>query len=101
LPVDVTFVVEQLVIDSGGTLDSMTTTYRTYTGASQLARMQALINSGRNGGTWSGPGITSSSARNNPQHNTTLGAMEATDYKSIYGASATFTAKPSTTPPCS
>jgi hypothetical protein len=61
-----------------------------YSGASQLAAIQALINAGRAGGAWTGNGITSTSAKNNPAHNTTLGAMEATDYKSIYGPSATF-----------
>jgi hypothetical protein len=61
-----------------------------YTGSSPLASIQSLINGARAGGTWTGAGITSTSARNNPAHNTTLGAMEATDYKSVYGASATF-----------
>jgi hypothetical protein len=62
-----------------------------YTGASQLAAVQALINSARSGGTWlGGGGITSSAARNNPAHNTTLGAMEASDFKFLYGAAATF-----------
>jgi len=45
---------------------------------------------GRANGSWTGSGITSTSAKNNPSHNTTLGAMEASDYKSIYGANATF-----------
>jgi hypothetical protein len=61
-----------------------------YTGASPLASIQSLINSARAGGAWTGSGITSGSARNNPAHNTTLGAMEATDYKSVYGPSALF-----------
>jgi parallel beta-helix repeat protein len=61
-----------------------------YSGASQLAAIQALINAGRAGGAWTGNGITSTAARNNAQHNTTLGAMEATDYQSIYGPGATF-----------
>ena len=62
-----------------------------YTGASQLAAVQALINQVRAGGAWNGAfGIHSWTARDNPQHSTTLGAMEATDYKSIYGAGAAF-----------
>jgi hypothetical protein len=61
-----------------------------YTGGSQLAAIQQLINTARAGGAWNGNGLTSSAARNNPQHNTTLGAMEATDYKSIYGSGTTF-----------
>jgi hypothetical protein len=51
-----------------------------YTGSSQLAAIQQLINTSRAGGSWTGSGLTSSSARNNAQHNTTLGAMEAIDY---------------------
>jgi hypothetical protein len=62
-----------------------------YSGASQLAAIQNLINQARAGGAWNGSfGITSFAARENVQHSTTLGAMEATDYKSIYGAGATF-----------
>jgi hypothetical protein len=61
-----------------------------YTGASQLAGIQNLINAARNGGDWLGNGITSSSARTNPSQNTTLGAMEASDYDSVYGSGALF-----------
>jgi ELWxxDGT repeat protein len=61
-----------------------------YTGASQLAAIQDLINSARNFGDWLGNGITSSSARTNPLQNTSLGAMEATDYDSVYGPGALF-----------
>jgi hypothetical protein len=61
-----------------------------YAAVSQLSAIQTLINSARAGGAWTGSGITSSSAKNNAQHNSTLGAMEATDYKSIYGQSALF-----------
>ena len=55
-----------------------------------MATVQAWINSARGNGNWSGYGLTSFTARDNPQHNTTLGAMEASEYKSIYGANATF-----------
>jgi hypothetical protein len=62
-----------------------------YTGTSPLANVQGLIRTARNGGTWNGTsGITSSSAAAANPKNTTLGAMEASDFKSIYGASATF-----------
>jgi acrosin len=61
-----------------------------YAGASQLAVVQVLINLGRNGGAWNGNGITSSAAAANAQHNTTLGAMEASEFQSIYGVGATF-----------
>ena len=65
-----------------------------YTGASQLAAVQTLINTGRSGGSWTGTGITSSSARVAPNSNTTLGAMESSDYLMYYGAGATFAGQP-------
>src|SRR5262249_15701696 len=52
--------------------------------------VQSLLNSARNFGAWNGSGITSTSARNRPSRNATLGAMEATDFKAMHGASATF-----------
>src|SRR5262249_417677 len=61
-----------------------------YSGASQLAAIQTLINSARNGGAWSGAGLTSTAAKNAAAHNPTLGAMEASDFKTIYGAGASF-----------
>jgi parallel beta-helix repeat protein len=61
-----------------------------YAGASQRGAIQALINSGRAGGTWLGNGITSTNARNASPANTTLGVLEATEFKSIYGAAALF-----------
>jgi hypothetical protein len=61
-----------------------------YSGASQLAAIQSLINAARANGAWTGAGLTSSAARSNAQHNTTLGAMEASDFKSIYGPAALF-----------
>jgi autotransporter-associated beta strand protein len=61
-----------------------------YTGASQLAVIQNLINTARAGGAWTGGGITSTTARNINAHNSTLGAIEASDYKALYGAAATF-----------
>ena len=70
-----------------------------YTGASQLAAIQALINQGRAGGAWSGTGISSSTAGSAVPKNTTLGALEATQYDSIYGAGATLVVSIPTTPP--
>jgi hypothetical protein len=62
-----------------------------YTGTSPLANIVTMIGSARNGGSWNGTtGITSSTAAAANPKNTTLGTMEASDYKSIYGASATF-----------
>src|SRR5262249_24587567 len=55
-----------------------------YAGASQLGAIQDLINAARNGGTWNGTGLTSTAARNTSAHNTTLGAMESTDYANVH-----------------
>jgi hypothetical protein len=50
----------------------------------------AAVSRGRSGGAWTGNGITSSAARAQPQHATTLGFMTGADYRSVYGTSATF-----------
>jgi subtilisin-like proprotein convertase family protein len=60
-------------------------------GLSPLPTVQGLINTARNGGAWDGTsGLMSTAAKNASPRNTTLGAMEASDFKSIYGPSATF-----------
>jgi hypothetical protein len=75
-----------LAIASGSTLDlNDNDLLLDYTGASQLAAVQSLINSARAAGAWTGTGLTSGFARTNPAHNTTLGAMEATDYAIAHG----------------
>jgi hypothetical protein len=61
-----------------------------YDRTSVLGGIQSAINSARTGGAWNGNGLTSSSAGSNAQHNTTLGAIESADYRSMYGTSATF-----------
>ncbi len=61
-----------------------------YAGASVLASIQAWINSARTGGTWLGTGISSTAAKNATPKKTTLGAIEAVEFKSLYGPSATF-----------
>ena len=62
-----------------------------YTGTSQIANVQALFNGGR-AADWVGTGIVSFSAANNSLNNTTLSAMDATGYRSIYGPGAMFNA---------
>jgi hypothetical protein len=61
-----------------------------YTGGSPLSTIAGLIRTARNGGAWNGNGITSSSAAARPAHDTTLGAIDAADYKSVYGANSSF-----------
>jgi hypothetical protein len=65
-----------------------------YGGASPIGAIEALIAAARSGGTWLGAGLTSSAARANGSHNTTLGAIESADFKSIYGAGALFDGQP-------
>ena len=65
-----------------------------YNGPTTLPFVQSLINSARAGGAWTGTGITSTAARDNPQHNTTLGAIDSADYLSVHGAGATFSGQP-------
>ena len=84
-------VLRALAIAAGATLDlNANAMLLDYTGATQLPAVQSLINLARANGAWSGTGLTSSAARDNAAHNTTLGAMESSDYLSIYGPGAHF-----------
>jgi hypothetical protein len=75
-----------LAYDPGSTLDVRSNDLIVdSTGGSSLSLTQSQINGGF---------IISSTAQANPLHNTTLGAMEATDYRSIYGPSANFDGSP-------
>jgi hypothetical protein len=74
--------VTSLLFDTGGTLDLRDNDLIIdYTGSSALAATQSQINA---------HALWSSIAQDNPQHNTTLAAMEATDYRTIYGPTASF-----------
>jgi len=61
-----------------------------YAATSPRATNENQIRTARAGGAWTGNGITSTAARNHPQHITTLGLMEGTEFKSIYGPAALF-----------
>jgi hypothetical protein len=65
-----------------------------YSAASPSLAVNNLIRSARNGGAWNGAGLTSTFARNATPRNTTLGLMEATDFKGINGPAATFDGQP-------
>jgi hypothetical protein len=65
-----------------------------YPGASQLTVIAALIASARNGGAWDGNGITSSSADAAAAGNTTLGAIEGSTWRDLYGTGTPFNGKP-------
>jgi T5SS/PEP-CTERM-associated repeat protein len=87
----------QLIIDGDtlpiGTLDlnnnDLVIDYGTNE-TSPRSTVQSQISFARHGGAWDANGITSSAARDHPQHATTLGLLEASEYKSIYGPSALF-----------
>ncbi|CAN5675533.1 hypothetical protein BH09PLA1_BH09PLA1_27490 [soil metagenome] len=87
----VALVTKALSISAGGKLDLNDTAFiLDYTGGSQLSAIQSLINSARAGGAWTGNGLTSSNAASANPKNTTLAAIEATDYQSIYGPGAQY-----------
>jgi hypothetical protein len=82
---------QSLSIDGNGTIDLFDNDFLLdYSGASQLDAIRDLIVAARNGGDWSGSGITSTAAKNHASHITTLGAIEATDYDSAHGAGTLF-----------
>jgi hypothetical protein len=79
--------IKQLFIGSGAQFDlTNNDMILDYTGTSKLASIAAMIASARSGGTWTGSGLTSTTAKNNPKHNTTLAAVEATEYKQVSGS---------------
>jgi len=49
------------------------------------AAVQAMVNSGRNGGAWNGTGMTSTAAARQVSHATTLGVMSGAEYNSVGG----------------
>ena len=91
-PASASIYVTSLVLLGTGTMDlSQSDMIVDYTGSSQLTSVQTMIARARNNGTWTGSGLTSTAARDNPQRNTALGAIEASEFKSLPGnASAPF-----------
>jgi len=57
--------------------------------ATPKATIVNAVRTARNSGNWNGSGLTSSSARNNPSHNTTLGVLSGAEYTSV-GGNGTF-----------
>ena len=55
-----------------------------------IANVQALIVHARNGGVWDRPGLTSSAARTQPAHATTLGLLSGSEWISINGSGVPF-----------
>jgi hypothetical protein len=56
----------------------------------QKAYLTEQIRQARNGGTWDHLGVTSTAARENANHNTTLGVLLGGEFKLMNGATATF-----------
>jgi T5SS/PEP-CTERM-associated repeat protein len=73
---------------AGGKIDlndnDLIATATTYDG------IRTQIASARGSGSWTGAGITSTTARNHPSHNTTLGILTGAQYTSVYGPGASF-----------
>jgi hypothetical protein len=86
---------KSLTMDSSATLDlNDNDMIVDYTGMTvRAAAIQELINTARVG-PWTGYGITSSAAASEEDENTTLGVLEATEYKSIYPSATTFGGEP-------
>jgi hypothetical protein len=75
-----------LSLSPGGTIDLLDHDMVVdYTGASPLGAIRGWIRSGRNSGTWDGPGLRSSAAAGHPSQITALGALESASYVSANG----------------
>jgi hypothetical protein len=61
-----------------------------YSAGSPISTIGNLIKQARSGGSWTGAGLTSSAAKAASPRNTTLGLMEASEFKTIRGATAAF-----------
>jgi hypothetical protein len=55
-----------------------------------LASVQSWIVNARDGGLWDRPGLTSTSAKNEPNHATTLAAITGAQFHAVQGGTATF-----------
>jgi hypothetical protein len=58
--------------------------------SNQKAYVTQQIRQARNSGTWNMPGITSTAAKNNPQHNTTLGVLSGSEYSAANAGTTQF-----------
>lgn len=84
-------VTDSLTIGTSGTLDMTDEDLIVdYSTTSPAATIQTLINSGRSGGSWTGTGITSTSARNRSPKITTLGLLLSTEYQAMNPSATSF-----------
>jgi hypothetical protein len=82
---DSTLFTQALTMASGTTLDLTDNgMILDYTGASPINGIIAILIGAYSGGTWSGSGITSSTAAANPALNTAVGVAEATDLFTVF-----------------
>ncbi|CAN5711157.1 hypothetical protein BH09PLA1_BH09PLA1_03280 [soil metagenome] len=62
------------------------------------SQVEGFVRTARNGGNWNGtPGITSTAAKNQAAHNTTLGVLSGAEYSSV-GGNGTFSVQSSSPP---
>jgi autotransporter-associated beta strand protein len=80
--------IPSMLIASGGTMDLQDNDLIVGS-ATPPDTLLGYIRDARNGGAWDGTGLTSSVAKNNPQHNTTLGLLTGAEFTSA-GGTGTF-----------
>jgi hypothetical protein len=82
-------VIGNLAVSGASNLDLNDNDMVVSSGMSQAA-ITTSIRTARNGGAWTGNGITSSSAKTQTNHATMLGVLNGAEYHSVAGAAATF-----------
>jgi hypothetical protein len=73
---------ETLAMHNTATLDVVNNGFIT---AADRSTVQGLVRAARHGGAWDQPGMTSSAARNQADHATTLGVLTGAEYSSVGG----------------
>jgi autotransporter-associated beta strand protein len=64
--------------------------------ATSKTTIESYVRTARNDGAWTGPGLTSSAARENPAGNANLGVLSGAEYSAFGGGTGTFGGKPYT-----
>jgi autotransporter-associated beta strand protein len=84
--------IPSVLIAAGGTMDLQDNDL-IVASATPPQTLLGYVQQARNGGAWDGTGLTSSIARDNAQHNTTLGLLTGAEFNSVGGA-GTFSGQP-------
>jgi autotransporter-associated beta strand protein len=77
--------VPALVVNGASASLDMTDNDLIVSSTTPTSTIVGYLTTGRNGGTWDGSGIASSTAQNNPQHNTGLGVLTGAEYDTFGG----------------